>query len=384
MDTTHAALALLHCRGLGARGIQQLLDALGGLSALHGADARALRQAGAPAEAADSLASIDTDAFADDLRWAELDGNYLISLEHPLYPARLRELADPPVLLYVTGDPEVLHTPQVAMVGSRNPSAGGVENAERFAFDLAARGLCITSGLASGIDSAAHRGALAADGLSVAVTGTGLDRVYPASNRELAHRLAEQGALVSELPVGSPPRPANFPRRNRLISALSCGVLVVEATVRSGSLITARQASEQGREVLAIPGSIHNPMARGCHALIRQGAKLVETAEDVLEELAGSLDSRQLLAATAATPSAQPPTTDSSAAVTDADAAASDPQYQQLLEALGYDPVSLDTLVVRTGLPVAELSSMLLMLELTDRVDKIGGGQFVRRQRDTS
>lgn len=367
MNSTLAALALLRSPGLGARSVQTLLSAFGDATNALAASDSALQKAGLKSEQITALHNVTEDDMASDLAWAALENNHLIAIDHPLYPVSLKEIPDPPVLLYVTGDPEVLGTPQIAMVGSRNPTAGGIENAERFAAELAGRGLCVTSGLASGIDAAAHRGALSAQGLSIAITGTGLDRVYPASNRELAHQLAEQGALVSELPIGTPPKPHHFPRRNRLISALSCGVLVVEATVRSGSLITARMATEQGREVLAIPGSIHNPMARGCHALIRQGAKLVETADDVLEELASQINVSHLQ---------RPAATDESLSQNPLASTEEDPEYAQLVQALGHDPVSIDTLVERTGLSIAELSSMLLMLELTGKVDKASGGRY--------
>jgi len=352
MESTLAALRLLHAPGIGGRAVQKLLTTFGDPSqALQASDSE-LQQAGLNSALVSALRNVPDESFAADIAWADTENNHLIPIDHPLYPARLRDISDPPPVLFVTGDPEVLHTPQVALVGSRNPSAGGVENALRFAEELATRGLCITSGLAQGIDTASHQGALRANGLSVAVTGTGLDRVYPASNRALAHQLAEQGTLVSELPIGTPPKGQNFPRRNRIISALSLGVLVVEATVKSGSLVTARLATEQGREVLAIPGSIHNPMSRGCHALIRQGAKLVETADDVLEELAA-----QIGGSLAAMPSAE---------------------YQQLIDCMGYDEVTIDTLIDRSGFSSSEVSSMLLMLELTGKIQTSGNGRYRR------
>lgn len=368
MNSIEAALSLLRTPGIGPRSIQRLLASFGDANSAIKASHAELIAAGLETGQISALRAISSDDFADDLDWAALEGNHLIALDDPLYPERLRDIIDPPAMLYVTGDPEVLKTPQVAMVGSRNPTAGGIENAERFAAELASRGLCITSGLASGIDAASHRGALSADGLSIAVTGTGLDRVYPASNRDLAHQLAQQGALISELPIGTPPKPHNFPRRNRIISALSCGVLVIEATVRSGSLITARMASEQGREVLAVPGSIHNPMARGCHALIRQGAKLVETADDVLEELASQINLASLVKSPV-----EPQNPDHSG---DENTEEDDPEYSALLESMGHDPVSIDTLIERTKLSSAELSSMLLMLELTGKVSKASGGRY--------
>lgn len=374
MDSIQAALTLLHSPGLGGRATQKLFAAFGDAATALQASDSALQAAGLKSDQVSALRAVSEESIRPDLEWADLDNNHLIPLDSRHYPSNLREIPDPPPLLYITGDTDVLSAPQVAMVGSRNPSAGGRDNAKHFAAELATRGLCITSGMASGIDAAAHHGALSVDGLSIAVTGTGLDRVYPASNRELAHQLAAQGALISELPIGTPPRPHHFPRRNRIISALSCGVLVVEATVRSGSLITARLAAEQGREVLAIPGSIHNPMARGCHALIRQGAKLVETAEDVLEELASQIDTSGLLAKSSQPSSGttvEHPSTPEAPAGPEADA-----DYAHLIECIGHDPVSVDTLIERSGFSSAALSSMLLMLELTAKVHKVSGGRY--------
>lgn len=264
------------------------------------------------------------------------------------------------------GDPDLLSLPSLAIVGSRNPSSGGRRTAQAFAAHLAENGLLVASGLASGIDAAAHRGALSIHGLTLAVTGTGLDRVYPASNRDLAHEIATEGVLISEFPLGTPPLSANFPRRNRILAALSLGTLVVEAALKSGSLITARLAAEYGREVFAIPGSIHNPLSRGCHALIREGAKLVETAEHVLEELA------PLLGGLAPLPHAGP-------AVCANDAPpVIDPQHERVLEALGFDPATTDELVERTGFPAPEISSILLLLELQGHVSSGAGGLFTR------
>jgi DNA processing protein len=295
--------------------------------------------------------------------WLAAPGNHLLRLDDPRYPDLLRQIPDPPPVLYVRGDPAALGNLQLAIVGSRNPTRGGLENARAFAAHLAGAGLTITSGLALGIDAAAHEGALAAGGTTIAVTGTGLDRVYPARHRELAHRIAGQGALVSEFPPGTPPRPAHFPQRNRIISGLSLGTLVVEAARRSGSLVTARHALEQGREVFAIPGSIHNPLARGCHALIRQGAKLVETADDILEEL-GAL--------------AVAVTADATAPDAPAGAGELDPEYRRLLDALGHDPLPIDELVARSGLTAESVSSMLLILELQGYVAPEAGGRYAR------
>jgi DNA processing protein len=306
-------------------------------------------------------------AVADDMRWLEQPRNHLLPITDPGYPSRLRLLPNPPPVLFLHGDPDLLELPQLAIVGSRSPSTGGRRTARDFSADLAAAGLVICSGLAAGIDAAAHEGALDADGLTVAVTGTGLDRVYPAANRELAHRIAGNGLLVSEFPTGTPPLAANFPRRNRIIAGLSLGTLVVEAALHSGSLITARLATECGREVFAIPGSIHNPLSRGCHALIRDGAKLVETAAHVLEELAPLLPADYTATNAALTPP-----------VADPGDEPGDPQHQALLEAMGFDPVSVDLLVERTGFPAKEVSSMLLLLEMQGHVSSAPGGQFTR------
>ncbi|MDZ7752110.1 MAG: DNA-processing protein DprA [Gammaproteobacteria bacterium] len=301
-----------------------------------------------------------------DLAWLRAGpGRGILALCDDAYPQLLRSIADPPPLLYYLGDPEVLCQVQMAVVGSRNPTPGGRETATAFSRYLARNGLVITSGLARGIDTAAHRGALAASGYTVAVLGTGVDRVYPAENRELARRIADTGVVVSEFPLGTSPRAGHFPRRNRIISGLAVGTLVVEAAARSGSLITARLAAEQGREVFAIPGSIQNPMARGCHELIRQGAKLVETAAHILEELPPLLD--VALPARGFAP-ASPPSAPESLAE----------DYVALLEAMGYDPVSVDQLVQRTGLTANVLSSMLLLLELEGHIGPVAGGLYMR------
>lgn len=291
--------------------------------------------------------------------WLGEPGHDLLMLGDPDYPARLLATADPPLLLWLQGRRELLNSPSLAVVGSRNPTAQGEDNARDFARALARAGYTIVSGLALGVDAAAHEGALDAGGATVAVVGTGLDQVYPRRNAKLATRLlAGGGLLVSEYSLGTPVMPANFPRRNRIIAGLSQGCLVVEAAVQSGSLITARMAVEAGREVFAIPGSIHSPQARGCHALIRQGAKLVESAEDVLEELP-PLGSPQ-----PAAPQAPDETPH---------------EHQALLDVMGYDPVSLDALMARSGWPAAELNAALLTLELDGQVARLAGQLFQRR-----
>ncbi|MCL4162655.1 UNVERIFIED_CONTAM: hypothetical protein GTU68_066833, partial [Idotea baltica] len=262
------------------------------------------------------------------------------------------------------GDVTLLSQWQLAIVGSRNPSPSGRDNAYAFARDLVSCGLAITSGLAMGIDAAAHRGAIAGLGKTVAVVGTGLDRVYPAKHRDLAHDIAEQGAIVSEFALGTSPRAENFPRRNRLISGMSLGTLVVEAALQSGSLITARMALEQGREVFAMPGSIHNPLAKGCHRLIRDGAKLIETVDDIIEEL-GAMAAVDL-------------STDNNIALSNDKLPPIDPEYQVLLACLGYDPIEIDKLIIESGLTAETVSSMLLLLELNGQVTSLSGGRYVR------
>lgn len=318
---------------------------------------------GTPEKVRLALAGADREQAQRDLDWLDQSDTRLLPITHPDYPTLLRELADPPLALFLRGDPSLLSLPQLAMVGSRNASRGGLENARQFARFLAGNGLLVTSGLALGIDGAAHEGALQG-GQTIAVTGTGLDRVYPARHRELAHRIVENGLLVTEYPPGTPPLPGNFPRRNRIIAGLALGTLVVEAALNSGSLITARLASEAGREVFAIPGSIHNPQARGCHALIRQGAKLVETGEHIVEELASQLG---LLAGT-----------DGSGEGVPGNPPELDPEHRELLDLMGYDPVSTDELVAKSRFSTAEISSMLLLLELQGHVSSESGGLFTQ------
>jgi len=291
--------------------------------------------------------------------WQQQPGHDLLVLGDADYPPQLLATADPPLLLWLQGRRELLATPSLAIVGSRNPTAQGGDNARAFARALAQSGYTIVSGLALGVDAAAHEGALDAAGATIAVVGTGLDQVYPRRNEKLAARLLEAGSLIaSEYSLGTPVMQANFPRRNRIIAGLSRGCLVVEAALQSGSLITARLAVEAGREVFAIPGSIHSPQSRGCHALIRQGAKLVESAQDVLEELPP-------MGARPEPPQALPDT----------------PHEQQaLLDAMGFDPVSLDALMARSGWPAAELSAALLELELDGQVARLAGQLYQRRR----
>ena len=363
-------LTLARLPGLGPRGRITLLERFDSIEAVFGAARRQLEQAFAD-ESFASVGRVDpqvaivavlrgspSDLLDADLAWLDEEHHHLLTWSDPDYPPLLRQIADPPIVLYVHGRRELLARPQIAIVGSRNPTALGRQTAAAFARSLTASGLTVTSGLALGIDAAAHRGALEAGGETIAVCGTGLDRIYPPSNRDLTHAIAARGALVSELPIGTPARPGNFPVRNRLISGLSLGVLVVEAALRSGSLITARLAGDQGREVFALPGSIHSPMARGCHALIRQGAKLVETATDVLEEL-GALAQVSTTAVDVRTPTAVPTLA---------------PIERQVLECLGYEPTRIDALIDRSGLTAETVSSILLQLELRGLVLAGPGG----------
>lgn len=297
-----------------------------------------------------------------DLAWASKPGHRILRQIDADYPISLQQVSNAPPVLFVQGDVRALADPQIAIVGSRYPTPGGRKSAHAFAAHLARAGLTITSGLAIGIDGASHEGALDADGYTVAVAATGLDRVYPARHRALAERIIARGAIVSEFHTGLPPKPENFPRRNRLISGLSLGVLVVEAARRSGSLITARFAAEQGREVFAMPGSIHNPTAKGCHYLIRQGAKLVESAHDILEEIAGQIE----LNLPPAPPSGEPAEPEL------------DKDYQRLLDSLGYDLTPVDEIVEHSGLTVDAVSSMLLLLELKGLVAAGTGGLYSR------
>ncbi len=305
--------------------------------------------------------------------WLDGADRHLVGLTDPSYPKLLKTLSDAPLALWVHGrDPQLLNAPQLAIVGSRNPTRNGRETASQFARYLAERGLTITSGLAVGIDSASHEGALSGGASTLAVLGCGLDKVYPQSNSALAERIVADGALVSEFPPGTPPRRANFPQRNRIIAGMSVGTLVVEAARRSGSLITARLAAEYGREVFAIPGSIHNPLAKGCHALIRQGAKIVDDLADILVELAPLLSTQVDTAEAANTLES------GSLGFTEETA------YEELLDVMGFDPVSLTTLADRSGLTPAELSSMLLILEFDGRVEALPGGHYARMAKRNS
>ena len=351
---------------LNAAQLVQLAGVEPDLAALEWRDSAAFTRIGLTIGTAAWLAAPDEARIDSDLRWLETSGAVLLPATVPDYPPLLRESPGAPAVLFVRGDVRILSEPQLAMVGSRNPTAGGRSTAREFASFFARAGLTITSGLALGIDAACHEGALAADGPTIAVLGCGPDRIYPRNHEALADRIAATGAVISEFPPGTPPLRACFPQRNRIIAGLSHGTLVIEAAQQSGSLITARLAGEAGREVFAIPGSIHNPLARGCHQLIRQGAKLVEGPEDVLCELKISL-SAQLVASG---PDAPPRPKEGFPAL--------DKEYKILLDALAFEPASVDSLIERTGMNSESIASMLLILELDGHVAPHPGGRYSR------
>lgn len=343
--------------GLGAAAVRGLLARFGSPENVLSAPRAQLEHLGGPAAAALLRGDGTAKAVENALRWAQAPGHAVVTLADAAYPRLLLEIPDPPPLLYAVGRLELLERPALAIVGSRNATAQGVRNAEQFAQAFSASGLTIVSGLALGIDAAAHAGGLAGAGSTIAVLGTGVDIMYPRQNAALGARIAESGLLLSEFALGIAGAAHNFPRRNRLISGLALGCLVVEAALASGSLITARAAAEQGREVFAIPGSIHSPLSKGCHALIKQGAKLIESAEDVLAELnsfrrAGSASTR----ATAPSPMPDDP----------------------LLHHMGFDPVDVDSICARSGLTAERVCADLLRLELSGRVAALPGGRYQR------
>ncbi len=351
---TDAWLRLSLAPGVGNTSLLRLLTAFGSPEAVLSSGRGALARHLSAAQIDALQAGPETAEFDAAQTWLDQPGNSLMTLADPDYPRALLEIADPPAVLYCKGRRALLGQPGFGIVGSRNATPQGARDAEAFAQALSDAGLTIVSGLALGIDAAAHRGGLAGAGASIAIVGTGLDRIYPARNKALAHQLVERGLIVSEFPLGTAPLPGHFPRRNRIISGLSRGVLVVEAAPDSGSLITARVAAEQGREVFALPGSIHSPLSRGCHALIKQGAKLVESAADILDELAWQtrLAPPQFAEASAHSP------------------------VDPVLAAFDGAPTTLDTLAQRTGLTLDTLSAKLLTLELEGHIASLPGGRY--------
>ncbi len=387
-DELSAWLHLAHARGMKPAALRALLGAFGlpqrvlaqpfdALAAVAGAQASRAALAPPAAGFAQQCAAVQA--------WRELPGNALVTLADPAYPPRLLTMPDPPPLLYVKGRLDLLHARSVAVVGSRSATPQALEDARRFARTLAAAGLSVVSGLALGVDGAAHEGALGEPGGTVAVIGTGADLVYPAVHRPLALQIAAHGAIVTEWPLGTPARSANFPQRNRVISALVEGVIVVEAAMRSGSLITARLANEMGRDVFALPGSIHAPLSRGCHRLIKEGAQLVETPEEVLEALgiAQPVESARRIGSSARRRS----TADEQTLPLDPGSRSStvaqplEPRSEALLAALGHAPATLEILAQRTDMTEAVLQATLLRLELAGHVSALPGGRFMRASR---
>lgn len=395
LDELQFWIALWRISGVGSINFQKLLSNIGDPASVFSSNLSTLTQAGISEKLAHAILDNknNQETTKPDIEWLNTaDDHHIITIQCDEYPELLKRISDPPPLLYVHGQLSLLKDPQIAIVGSRNPTQGGTNNAYEFAKYLGQTGFCITSGLALGVDGSAHNGALEANSPTIAVIATGIDRVYPAKHREMAHNIVVNGAIVTEFPIGTQPKSSNFPRRNRIISGLSYGTLVVEAAQQSGSLITARLAMEQNREVFAIPGSIHNPLARGCHQLIRQGAKLVETAQDILEEMSAVIDVSELqddqqvsnsAASTAySTTNEIHSTSDSSdtklLATTQTLELPVDDDQQIILKEMGFDPISIDQLVVRTGIDTASLSASLLMLELQNHIASNGGGTYTR------
>jgi DNA processing protein len=366
MPSQHRSWLILKHAYLSAAEVQALVDLYGEVDEIVCQPRSRLLESGLAAEKCDAITTPDETTIRLALDWLDQDEHFLIAWGEETYPEMFTQIPGPPLALFVNGNVDALHMPALAVIGSRNPTQGGRRNAHDFSKHLASQGFVIISGLAQGIDTAAHEGALDAGGKTIAFLGTGIDRVYPAANRDLAHAIAGEGALVSEYPLGAPPERWHFPERNRLISGLSLGTLVVEAARRSGSLITARLAAEQGREVFALPGSIHNALARGCHELIRQGAKLAETADDILNELRPLAGHMRETADESATK--QPPPTET------------DDDYAELRRTLSHDPTSIDELEKKSGLTIDQLSSMLLILELHGEVESLSGGRYVKRE----
>lgn len=360
-------LALNRIKGLGPVGQIKLLDAFPSIKEIFSADVHELKELGLKEESIDAISQPDWGTIEADLLWLDSPDHHIVTIDSNEYPVLLREIHDPPIILFVHGSMEVLKSIQIGIVGSRNPDTAGRKLANEFAHELVYAGATVTSGLALGIDGCSHQGALDAGGHTIAVTGNGLDMIYPARHKALAEKIVENGILVSEFPPGIKPIPANFPRRNRIISGMSTGVLVIQAACRSGSLITARYAMEQGREVFAIPGSIHNPLAKGCHTLIRQGAKLVESVDDIVEEL-GSL----------VTVAMGENDTEKTGQKIDQGEETLDADYKVLLDSMAYDPISIDRLIELTGLTIDSVSSMLLILELRGLIVSQAGGVYIR------
>lgn len=363
-DDINFWLTLNQTPGLGNAGLCQLLAKFNSPNAIFSASLSQLREVVSDEIAHKIIQGVDIDAISTTLKWLEKENAHLVTLADETYPKQLLEISNPPAVLYTIGHLHWLNHPAIAMVGSRSATPQGEKNATDFAESLCNQGLCIVSGMALGIDGATHRGALKANGATIAVVGTGLDIVYPAKHRDLAHQIAERGLIISEFPLGTPSKAQNFPRRNRIISGLSLGCLVVEANIDSGSLISARLATEQGREVFAIPGSIHSPVAKGCHQLIKQGAKLVENTQDILEEINWA-ELKKIHK------SISP-----SGLMTHLGTEPLEPNV--VLTCMGHDAIDFDTLQSLTALTTEALSSMLMILELENKLTAVAGGKYQR------
>jgi len=358
-DEASLWIALSQIQGLGNASLYQLLTKFGSPDKIFSISIKQLREVVSDAVALKINQGIDIDAIQPTLDWLQKENTHLVTLADIDYPQRLLQISNPPAILYAIGGLHWLNQPSIAMVGSRNATPQGEKNAENFAQNLCDQGLCIVSGMALGIDGAAHRGALKSNGATIAAVGTGLDIVYPAKHRALAHKIAERGLIISEFALSTPFRAQNFPRRNRIISGLSLGCLVVEANIGSGSLITAHLATEQGREVFAIPGSIHSPVSKGCHQLIKQGAKLVESSTDIMEELKNLM-----------------PTHSSNGSL--AQMGKTGLETNAILACMGFDPIDFESLLDASGLTTEALSSMLMLLELEGKITAITGGSYQR------
>ncbi|WP_020558304.1 DNA-processing protein DprA [Thiofilum flexile] len=378
-------LKLWRTPGIGPMSLRRLLQQLGSADAVFNVSGQLLQTTGLKPVVIEALQSPSAETLAGaelDLKWSTTSAQrHILTPEHEHYPALLADIDASPPLLFAVGTTALLNDPQLALIGSRNPSREGRDNARAFAAYLAEHGLTITSGLAEGIDAISHQAALDSGGTTIAVVATGLDMVYPSQNRKLAEQISQAGLIISEYPIGTKPLPQHFPRRNRIISGLSVGTLVVEAALKSGSLVTAKHAMEQGREVFAIPGSIHNPMARGCHQLIRQGAKLVETAQDILEEIAPQLapylqDGNTPQAQTSSSRPHAPKPNKQAIFEVNWDM---DEEHKRILSALGSEPLPIDQIILNTGLTADVVSSILLMLELQGFVVACGGGHYMRQ-----
>lgn len=373
VNTTQAWLLLTRTKGLGSTRISSLLKHFGSAEEIF-SQKTFPSHLNIPASILSALKNPDLNSIAQDLTWLEKSGNHLLPIDDDLYPPLLKQINSPPPLLFVTGQPDVLLLPQLAVVGSRNASAIGLKNTHSFCYDLTKNGLTITSGMALGVDGKAHIAAIEAEGKTIAVMGTGLDVVYPARHKELAHEIAKNGALISEFPTGTKPHAHNFPRRNRIICGLSLGTLVIEAGLQSGTLITARQTMEINRPVMAIPGSIHSPMVKGCHYLIKQGAKLVESADEILEELtplAQSL-SLQIKEKLTSLEDKTVQTSNKSYIKGECD------DHEIILNLIMYDPTAIDEIILKSQLTTQEVSSILLILELENKIQALPGAQYIR------